>query len=452
MLQRFLTLGDGDELPEDPNWNLVCRSRANLGFDRSRVRLPLELLVHSQANLLGVYRVTHGKDRRVLFEGLINSARMNASGFVVIEAWGWGHFLRRIRGTLKAQGVTGPELAYNVAMAAGMDPSGVQGYLPTQKRYKVTKAVKGFESTLPAPVGGDRVEPILGSDESTLIRALSLHPTPSQYHPWAATTIASTGVAAPTFWEAVDYGSARLFETVALIQYHLLSGNPQRFAGSFPIHFAPYWRTPNVSLSELTMVRELGAAKAMALSRPRIVRRAGTISQAEYEAAVALADSSAKALDALKNEHQARLRNAVHLFVRAAEARDWSTALLYYSAAADEIAAVAPKRTVLSHDDRRQVAAASEALFSAKDPRHRRVVELLKMANDRPFRRKLADVADSCGVHVSERTLRVVDNLYAMRNLYAHAGYRPPSNIYYQFTTGLSVLDQLLSQLIRTER
>lgn len=125
------------------------------------------------------------------------------------------------------------------------------------------------------------------------------------------------------------------------------------------------------------------------------------------------------------------------------------SALLFYSGAADEIASLAPNRALLSRNDRKALAKASESLFTINDPRHRRVLTLLNAANQRSFKERLTDVAETCGVRLTQRTSGVVDELYEMRNHLAHAGRRPPNNIFYLFTTGLSVLDQLISALLR---
>ena len=449
--QRYLTLGDSTELVELPEWQLVCRSRANLGYDLSLVRLPMDVAIDSGANLLGLYRVTYGDAREVQFEGLVDSARLEAGGEIVrIEARGWGHSMRRIHGVVKARGVTPPEIVYNVALAGGLDPSGVQGYSPSQHRFKVTKAVKGLNAKSPEGIGGDVLEPLLGSDESTMVRAMRMKDITKPSHPWAASTILSTGVVSPSFWEAVSFGSDELFETMALVQYQWISGEPSRMAGADALRFRPYWRTPNVSLSDATLARQLDAPKAMVLSRPRIKRTAGRLSPDELEHAIRRAAEQAAAMQALPSERRERLRNAVHLFVRATEARDWPEALLFYSGAADEIASLAPKRRLLSRADRRALASASRGLFTAGDPRHQRVLELLETANQRSFREKILEVADSCGVKLTAGTKENVNRLYEMRNDLAHLGRRPPSDIFYLFTTGLSVLDQLLSRLLQS--
>jgi hypothetical protein len=447
--RRYLTLGDGKELSERTEWGLVCRSRVNPGYDVSRVRLPTAVVIDSGANLLGVYRVTFGDSREIQFEGLVNSARLDSTGDgLLIEALGWGHVMARIHGVVKARGVEPPEVAYNVVLGAGMDPSGVQGYSPTAHRFKVTKAVKGLSAKTNDIIGGDILEPVVGSDESTMIRAMRLQDNVKPTHPLAADTLVSTGVVGPSFWEAMSFGSAELFETMALVQYQWISGDPSRLAGASASRFRPYWRTPNVSLSDPTLARQLDEAKAMTLSRAYMKRTAGRLSEGELEAAVARAAAQAKAMRALPDARRRTLRNAVHLFVRATEAREWPSALLFYSGAADEIASLAPRKRLLSRDDRRAIAAASRDLFSADDPRHQRVLEMLENANQRTFRDKLSDVAASCGVELTESTREAVGRLYEMRNLMAHVGAQPPNNIFYLFTTGLSVLDQLLSRLL----
>lgn len=448
--QRYLTIGDSNELAEQTEWGLVCRARANLGDDVSRVRLPLQVAIESGINLLGRYVVTFGDDRQVQFAGLVDSARVDTAQEVIeIAALGWGHAMRRIHGVVKAREVTPPEVAYNVVLLGGMDPSGVQGHVPGSHKFKVTKAVKGLSAESRDGIGGDIVEPLLGSDESAMVRAMRMLETSKPAEEWAAGTIASTGVVADSFSEAVSFCSEELFATTALIQYQWISGDPSRMIGSDSARFRPYWRAPIVSLSDATLARQLDEPKAMVLGRPRYKRRAGRLSRGELEHAIARASRQAAAIELLPPQRRSRLRNAVHLFVRATEARDWSTALLFYSSAADEVASLAPRRRVLTRNDRKALARASEEIFTSVDPRHHRVLELLKDANKRSFREKIADVAESGGIALTPTTQETVNLLYEMRNDLAHVGRYPPSNIFYLFSTGLSVLDQLLASLLR---
>lgn len=444
-----LSIGAGIPVPIEKDWRFEATSKANVGDDRARATIPATALIDAGFNLLGDFLVLSPDSHTVVWSGYVEHARITQRrGHVHIQARGWGHTLNRMQGTVKSPGLTSPEIVYNLALAAGLDPSGVQGYAPSLHPYRVSKGLKGIrtptrESVWPAELG-----PVRDSDESGVIRASRLDVATSNRDAWSTGVLASTTLDASTFWEAMAEGGVELFHTIALIQYQWLSGMPGRFASEAAVPFRAYWLAPSVALSGTSLARQLDAAKSLAMRKPRFLRRPTPLPQAAIDSAVEIASQQASSLQSIVPERRARLMNAVHLFVRATEATGWDDALLFYSAAADEIAKLAPRSRVLTRSDKARVAAAVRRLFGKADARCKRIVELLDRANDPPFKARLRAVATSARAVLSEDSLEDVSRLYEMRNYLVHAGIYPDERIYSLFRRGLSILDRLIFALL----
>jgi len=281
--------------------------------------------------------------------------------------------------------------------------------------------------------------------ESALARALTLTRTASKDAWSRGRTVVSTTLVAEYLWDAIAKSGPRLFELIALIQYQWLSGAAERFVKTSPVKFRPYWKTPWVALSGTMLARQLDEPKAIAMSRPRLTsRRRASLSAEEAKTAVGRAIAQGAVLDRAPRKKRDALLRAVHLFARACETTDWADALLFYSAAADTVAGLAPQRRVFKPADR----AAMQGLFAPGDPRHQRVGKLLKFANQRPFKEGFRDAAAAAGVRFDAGTFTHVERLYEMRNDLVHRGQQPPADIFVLFGRGLSALDQVLSQML----
>jgi hypothetical protein len=448
MPTRFLTIGDSAEMPEDPSWRMVCTQKVNMGYDTARLTIPVSTLRDAGANLMGILHVTWGNARQTQFVRYVDRASLTRDGTSLrISSNGWGHVLRRTSGVVKTPGLPAPEIAYNVAIAAGLDASGVEGYDPSLNPFRVTKAVSGLHLKMEEQVAANKLGPVLGSDEASVIKAANLKGARSTRDVWPEDTIVSTDTEARSFWEAMSLGGPRLFETIALVQYQWLSGSADRFAEG-RIRFAPYWRAPKVGLSDTTLARRLDAPLSLAMSRPRVRRRSGSLSNEEIDEAIQGASNQLRKLSSTSARRRRSILNAMHLFVRATEAPLWSDALLFYSCAADEIVSLAPRDRTFGKKDRKSMLEAAAAKFGKDHAKYVRIEALMSRANQRTFKEGIRAVAAAHDVRLSSSTLETVDDLYEMRNDLVHAGRQPSFEIVYAFAIGLSALDQIISKVI----
>lgn len=318
-------------------------------------------------------------------------------------------------------------------------------YAPSPHAYRVSTAVVGVDTRTQHRMAADFLGPLLGSDEASLARALTLERASSKDAWSRGRSVVSTAVVAHYLWDAIRKGGPRLFEVISLVQYQWLSGAPERFVESSPVRFRPYWKAPRVALSGTMLARRLNTPGAAAMSRPRLTsRRRASLSNEEADDAIERAVRQAANLDRASRRKREALLQAVHLFARACETTDWTDALLFYSAAIDTVAGLARRRVVLGPSDR----AAMENLFPPGDPRHQRVRQLLQLANQWSLKEGFQAAAGAAGVHFDARTFSDVERLYKMRNDLVHRGKQPPADIFALFGRGLSVLDQALSRLL----
>jgi len=452
MMMREIRIGDSQPILEQRSWGLVCRSVARGGYDKALVSIPVAVLASSGANLHGTFLVLAPNRDEPQFAGYIHRASLDKSGESVrIVAKGWRHTLSRLSAPIKRHGLESPELAFYLAQSSGLDASGVQGYEPAPRRYRVTKAVQGLRANHPQGIGDGVMQPILGSDESTLIKLLQLQRGVTKRNPWSRDTIASTDVTAHSLWEAMYVGDPNLFETAALVQYQWLIGSPDRFLEGRRISFVPYWKAPYVALSDTSLVRRLhGGEGALYTRSPKLHRRASRLSGSEMSDALARAGKQAQAMTDKPPAWRRGVLNAVHLFIRATEVKQWDDALIFYSCAADEVANLAPKSRLFSKNDRKLMSDALATVFEDDDERRTRAESAIARINERSFREKIRAVAEANGVELSDGTLDVVDDLYLMRNDLVHAGRQPLPVIIHSFATGLSALDQIISRIINT--
>ena len=139
-------------------------------------------------------------------------------------------------------------------------------------------------------------------------------------------------------------------------------------------------------------------AKVHGFERPRLVYRPRKLEPADLEAALRRADFQAAAIERLTSKRRDALLNAVHLFVRASETTaDWGQALLFFAAAVDVIAGLAPRKRALSVHDRAAVLNATEKLFGRDDSRQVAVTRALDRVNEVSLTERLRRVSEASG-------------------------------------------------------
>ena len=440
-----ISIGSEFRIPIDKKWGLRFSSAVNIGYDQAQVTVPVGRLLEADASLIGDLTVWDTERDDIVWQGYIESADLVRQRRVVrIRAKGVGHELSRMKGTLLTLNTETPEIARNVAAAAGLDPH-VAGYAPAAGAYRVSKGIFGVRTATKELFGPQEVGPLLASDERGVVDALGVSKRAHRRDAWSSGILVTTTIAEEGFWEAILAGGDELFRGVALLQFQWLSGSARRLAAQGPAHFRCYWRAPAVALSGSTLARRLDDAASVVMSRARILRRPRRTSQAEMQLAIKEAGKQLKAIEDLPKKQRRPLLDAVHLFVRATETSDLGTALLFYSGAVDRMTQLAPSRRIFSSAELKKVRKAVRDVCGEDDEKQARADHLVKLLNDAPWKERLIRVAQAKDVTLSKRELADIERLYKMRNLLVHEGARPDSAINFQLRHGLAVLDRLIS-------